>query len=150
MRRCRHLRVVPAERKREPGPIRRVLYDREDGRERPLARGHGVWVPATESPSRLRDGLPLAGTTGEPGTARDRISRRKFLAALAGTAAAWPLAALAQQTGRMRRLGVLMYSAESDPRAKAQFTALVQALRSLGWIDGQTLRMDVRWSAGDA
>jgi len=98
----------------------------------------------------LRDGLPLAGTTGEPGTARDRISRRKFLAALAGTAAAWPLAALAQQTGRMRRLGVLMYSAESDPRAKAQFTALVQALRSLGWIDGQTLRMDVRWSAGDA
>jgi putative ABC transport system substrate-binding protein len=49
----------------------------------------------------------------------------------------------------MRRIGVLMQSDESDPRAKAQFATFVQGLRSLGWIDGQTLRMDVRWSEAD-
>jgi putative ABC transport system substrate-binding protein len=52
----------------------------------------------------------------------------------------------AQQNERMRRVGVLMHGGESDPRAKAEFTDFVQALRTLGWVAGQTMRMDVRWS----
>jgi putative ABC transport system substrate-binding protein len=63
---------------------------------------------------------------------------------------AWPLAAGAQQPPRVRRLGVLMQSDESDPRAKAQLATFVQGLRKLGWVDGQTMHMDVRWSGGDA
>src|SRR5262249_21482171 len=62
----------------------------------------------------------------------------------------WPLAAHAQQSARMRRLGVLMNSDENEPRAKAEFTAFVQGLRSLGWIDGQTLRMHIRWNESNA
>jgi putative ABC transport system substrate-binding protein len=78
------------------------------------------------------------------------IRRRDFIKLLGGAAAAWPLAARAQQGTRMRRVGVLMHSDESDPRAKAEFGTFVQGLRNLGWVDGQTMHMDVRWSAGDA
>jgi len=74
------------------------------------------------------------------------MRRRDCITLLGSAAAAWPLVARGQQGTRMRRIGVLMQSDESDPRAKAQFTAFVQGLRSLGWVDGQTLRMDVRWS----
>jgi len=73
------------------------------------------------------------------------MRRREFLT-LVGGAAGWPLVAHAQQAARMRRVGVLMHSDESDPQAKAEFPEFVQALRALGWVDGQTMRMDVRWS----
>jgi putative ABC transport system substrate-binding protein len=77
------------------------------------------------------------------------VRRRDFITLLSG-AAAWPLVASAQQDARVRRIGVLMQSDASDPRAKALFTAFLQGLRSLGWIDGQTLHIDVRWSEGNA
>jgi len=77
-------------------------------------------------------------------------SRREFITLLGGAAAAWPLAARAQQAERMRRLGVLMNSTATDATWQSYFAAFVQGLRQLGWIEGQNLRIDTRWSAGDA
>jgi putative ABC transport system substrate-binding protein len=78
------------------------------------------------------------------------MKRREFITLLGGAMAAWPVAARAQQPAHVRRLGVLMQSDETDPRAKAQLAAFVQGLRKLGWVDGQTMHMEVRWSGGDA
>jgi ABC-type uncharacterized transport system substrate-binding protein len=75
------------------------------------------------------------------------IGRRKFLATLGG-AAAWPLAARAQQGERVRRIGVLM-SIENDPDGKAQLSGLMQGLAEVGWTDGRNLRMEIRWGGGD-
>src|SRR5215471_18422593 len=75
------------------------------------------------------------------------IARRKFVVALAG-AAAWPLAAHAQQGDRVRRIGMLMGLDENDPAAKTYVSAFTQALAGLGWTDGRNLRMDVRWATG--
>jgi putative ABC transport system substrate-binding protein len=76
------------------------------------------------------------------------IRRREFIAALGG-AAAWPLAAGAQQDGRVRRIGVLMSWDENDPVAKTYRSAFTQALADLGWTDGRNVRMDLRWYGGD-
>jgi putative ABC transport system substrate-binding protein len=75
------------------------------------------------------------------------MRRREFIA-LAGGAAAWPLAARAQQPDRMRRIGVLMAPGENDPEGKAWLSGFTQGLAELGWIEGRNLRMDVRWAAG--
>jgi putative ABC transport system substrate-binding protein len=77
------------------------------------------------------------------------IERRKFLATLGGAAAAWPLAARAQQRERMRRIGVLMNNAADDPEAQARMTAFAQELAQLGWIAGRNIKMDSRWPAAD-
>ena len=61
----------------------------------------------------------------------------------------WPLTLRAQQSERLRHIGVLTPYSESDPYAKAQFDAFVQGLAELGWSEGRNLRMDVRWAAGD-
>src|SRR5438552_17826998 len=77
------------------------------------------------------------------------MKRREFIT-LAGGAAAWPLAARAQQQGdRVRRIGVLMPYEEHDPEGKRRHSAFTQALGGLGWIDGRTVRMDLRWGGGD-
>jgi putative ABC transport system substrate-binding protein len=76
------------------------------------------------------------------------IQRREFITLLGG-AAAWPLAARAQQGNRMRRIGVLMPGDENDPAWKARISAFTQALADLGWTDGRTVRMDLRWAGGD-
>jgi putative tryptophan/tyrosine transport system substrate-binding protein len=78
------------------------------------------------------------------------IGRRKFLATLGGAAAAWPLATLAQQGERLRRIGVLMNQAADDPEGQARLIAFVQALQQFGWTDGRNVRIDTRWAAGDA
>jgi putative tryptophan/tyrosine transport system substrate-binding protein len=78
------------------------------------------------------------------------IGRRKFLVSLGGAAAAWPLAARAQQGERMRRIGVLMNMAADDPEGQARLIAFVQALQQFGWTDGRNVRIDTRWAAGDA
>jgi putative ABC transport system substrate-binding protein len=74
------------------------------------------------------------------------IKRREFIILLGG-AAAWPLAARAQE--RMRRVGVLMAFAENDPEAQASITAFRQALQKLGWTDGRNVRIDYRWGGAD-
>jgi putative ABC transport system substrate-binding protein len=77
------------------------------------------------------------------------VKRREFLSLLGGAAAAWPLAARAQQSGeRMRRVGALMALGADDPDIKERYAAFLQGLRQLGWIDGRNVRIDTRWSAG--
>jgi hypothetical protein len=76
------------------------------------------------------------------------MNRREFIAALGG-AAAWPLAASAQQGNRVRRIGVLMPYGENDPAMKLRVTAFTQAIAGFGWIDGRNLRMDLRWYGDD-
>ena len=78
----------------------------------------------------------------------DQLKRRQFITLLGGAAAGWPLAARAQQTERVRRIGVLMGYAE-DPAAKADLAASVQGLQQLGWADGRNVRIDYRWANGD-
>jgi putative ABC transport system substrate-binding protein len=77
------------------------------------------------------------------------IARRKFVVALAG-AAAWPLAARAQQGNRVRRIGVLIGGDENDPELKRRHSAFTQALADLGWADGHNVRIDLRWVGGDS
>jgi putative ABC transport system substrate-binding protein len=74
------------------------------------------------------------------------MRRREFIAAL-GSAAAWPIAARAQE--RMRRIGVLMAIAESDPEAHSRVDALYQGLQTLGWTEGRNIRIDYRWAGPD-
>jgi putative ABC transport system substrate-binding protein len=76
------------------------------------------------------------------------IRRREFMAALGG-AAAWPLAARAQQGSRVRRIGVLMPLDENE-QARTYVSAFTQALADLGWTDGRNVRMDLRWYGDDA
>jgi putative ABC transport system substrate-binding protein len=77
------------------------------------------------------------------------IGRRELLAALGGAAAAWPLAARAQQSERMRRVGVLNYLAADDPDSSPRVAAFAQALQGLGWLDGRNIQIDYRWGGGD-
>jgi putative tryptophan/tyrosine transport system substrate-binding protein len=76
------------------------------------------------------------------------MRRREFLTLLGG-AAAWPLAARAQQSERMRRIGALMNLASDDPESQARNAALLQRLGELGWIVGRNVRIDYCWGAGD-
>ena len=78
------------------------------------------------------------------------MQRRDFITLLGGAAAAWPLAARAQQTDGMRRIGVLMSLAADDRQGQARLAAFVQGLRELGWTDGRNVRIDTRWAAGNA
>jgi ABC-type uncharacterized transport system substrate-binding protein len=73
------------------------------------------------------------------------IARRQFISALGG-AAAWPLAAQAQQPGPMRRIGVLMAVPENDPEYQAFLAAFQEGLQKLGWAEGRNIRMDYRWA----
>ena len=79
----------------------------------------------------------------------DQLYRREFITLLGGAAAAWPLAARAQQTDAVRRVGLLSNIAESDPEAQSMMGAFHQALQELGWVDGRNLRIDRRWGAGN-
>jgi putative ABC transport system substrate-binding protein len=71
--------------------------------------------------------------------------RRRGFITLLGGAAAWPLAARAQQGERMQRVGVLLGLVAKDPEGQARLARFQQALQQLGWIEGRNLRIDVRW-----
>jgi putative ABC transport system substrate-binding protein len=77
------------------------------------------------------------------------MRRREFITLLGGAAVAWPLAARAQQSDRMRRIAVLMNNAEDDPEGQARAAAFRQGLQALGWSEGKNLRIDWHWTAGD-
>jgi putative ABC transport system substrate-binding protein len=76
------------------------------------------------------------------------MRRREFIAGL-GSAAAWPVAARAQQSLRVRRIGVLMPFDENDPAPKLGLSAFTQALADLDWADGRNVQIDLRWDGGD-
>src|ERR1700681_2687804 len=78
------------------------------------------------------------------------MRRREFIRLLGGAAAAWPLAARAQQPERIRHIGVLINLAADDPEALARVGAFLQGLQQLGWTDGRNVRIDYRMTAGDA
>jgi putative tryptophan/tyrosine transport system substrate-binding protein len=77
------------------------------------------------------------------------MRRREFISLLGCAAAVWPLAARAQQSDRMRRVGVLMYLAADDPDSPTRVAAFAKGLQELGWIDGRNIRIDYRWGGGD-
>jgi putative ABC transport system substrate-binding protein len=76
------------------------------------------------------------------------MRRREFITLLGGSAA-WPLVARAQQSERMRRIGVLMYLAPDDAESQARIGAFTQTLMQLGWSDGHNLQIDTRWATAD-
>jgi putative ABC transport system substrate-binding protein len=76
------------------------------------------------------------------------LRRREFITLLGGAATAWPLAARAQQSGRTRRVAVLMGVAKVT-NAEVSFTTFVQGLQRLGWTAGGNLLIDDRWGDGD-
>jgi putative ABC transport system substrate-binding protein len=76
------------------------------------------------------------------------MRRRDFITLLGGAAAAWPLAARAQRD-RVRRIGILMGWSENDPEYRPRITLLSNALAKSGWVEGQNLRTDIRWTNGD-
>src|SRR5262245_11719475 len=77
------------------------------------------------------------------------MRRREFITLLGG-AAAWPLAARAQQPERMRRIGVLFGLSASDPESSRRLRAFQQGLQELGWTNGRNVRIDARWATRDA
>src|SRR5215813_15187546 len=76
------------------------------------------------------------------------MKRREFISLLGG-AATWPLAARAQQSERMRHIGVLMSTAADDPEGRARIAALLGGLQQLGWTDGRNAQMEIRWPRSD-
>lgn len=77
------------------------------------------------------------------------MRRREFITLIGGTAAAWSVAARAQQASPVRRIGVLMGFAESDPAARSWLAAFRAELTNLGWTEGSNLRIELRWAAAD-
>jgi putative tryptophan/tyrosine transport system substrate-binding protein len=77
------------------------------------------------------------------------VTRRGFITLLGGAAAAWPIAARAQQPERMRRIGVVMVTKETDPETPLRAMAFRQALAKLGWSEGRNVVIDFRFGAGD-
>jgi putative ABC transport system substrate-binding protein len=76
------------------------------------------------------------------------VRRREFITLLGGAAATWPLVARAQQSERMRRIGVLMTT--DDAEGQARMEAFLQGLQHLGWVDGRNVRIEARWTVGKA
>jgi putative ABC transport system substrate-binding protein len=76
------------------------------------------------------------------------MQRREFITLLGGAASTWPLAASAQQTERMRRIGVLLAGVD-DQEMQARVAAFIQALQQLGWTDGRNVRIEYRWAGGN-
>src|SRR5260370_10197910 len=77
------------------------------------------------------------------------MRRREFRTLVGGGAAAWPLAARAQQGDRIRRVGMLLAFTENDPDMRARISAFRQRFTDLGWTDGRNVRIDYRFSGSD-
>jgi putative tryptophan/tyrosine transport system substrate-binding protein len=77
------------------------------------------------------------------------MRRRDFIEGIVGSAAAWPLAARAQQGESVRRIGVLMNRAASDPQGQVRVAAFKETMQQLGWTEGRNVQIDVRWGEDD-
>jgi hypothetical protein len=80
----------------------------------------------------------------------DQLKRRTFITLLGGAAAAWPLAARAQQGERMRSIGVLLPATPDDAEVQSWVGAFLQGLAQSGWITGRNIRIETRWTKFDA
>ena len=78
------------------------------------------------------------------------MNRREFFALVGVGGAAWPLAAPAQQTDRVRRIGVLMSTGAGDPEGQARLAAFLQGLQEFGWAGGRNVQIDTSWGTGNA
>ena len=78
------------------------------------------------------------------------MKRRDFISLIGGAAIAGPLAALAQEPGRLRRIGVLLALFDSDPEGQPRIAAFQRELETLGWTEGRNIRIEYRWASGDA
>src|SRR5262245_9205523 len=146
--RDRHHRPVPA----RSGLRRPHPQGREAGR--PSGAGADQVRAGAQSQDR-QDAQPRrAGDRAHARRRGDRMNRREFIT-LAGSAAtaasaAWPLAAQAQRSERLRRIGMLMPYEEADPEARARVAAIQGALKELGWSEGRNVEYHFRWAANDA
>ena len=77
------------------------------------------------------------------------MRRREFITLLGGAAAAWPLAARAQQAERVRRIGVLLFLAADDPEVRPRMAAFTEEFQRLGWTEGRNIQIELRWGAGN-
>jgi ABC-type uncharacterized transport system substrate-binding protein len=77
------------------------------------------------------------------------MKRRELIGLLLSAAATWPLPALAQQSGQIRKIGLIMGGTESDPESHARIRAFREGLAALGWIEGRNIRIDYRFGSGD-
>src|SRR5262249_50300762 len=91
----------------------------------------------------------LVACQSDCGRTRRLMNRREFISLLGGAAAAWPLAARAQQE-RMRRIGVLMLYPENHSEGQLRAKAFRQGLEKSGWVDGRNVQIDFQWGWGDA
>src|SRR6185436_289220 len=73
------------------------------------------------------------------------MRRRDFITLLGGAAAAWPLAARAQQPERARRIGMLLSNSPDDPQTRTSITAFMQEFQKAGWVEGRNVQIDYRW-----
>jgi putative tryptophan/tyrosine transport system substrate-binding protein len=78
------------------------------------------------------------------------VKRREFISLLGGAAAAWPLAARAQQSLQLRRVGALLNFPSDDPEGKLRLATFTQTMQRAGWIEGSNLRIEARWAADHA
>jgi putative tryptophan/tyrosine transport system substrate-binding protein len=78
------------------------------------------------------------------------MKRREFISFVGSAAVAWPLAARAQEPGRVRRVGVLFAFFNNDPESQVRIAAFQQELENLGWREGQNIQVEYRWASGDA
>jgi len=77
------------------------------------------------------------------------IRRRDFITLLGGAAAAWPVGGYAQQTGALRRIGILSGNSERDPQTIANLAAFTKAFQDLGWTEGRNVQIDILYTAGN-
>jgi ABC-type uncharacterized transport system substrate-binding protein len=77
------------------------------------------------------------------------MRRREFMTLLGSATVGWAAVALAQEPERMRRIGVLINLSENDPTTRTISAAFIKGLHELGWVDGRTARIDIRWGGGD-
>src|SRR6266511_4046468 len=135
-----------------PVPARgRLRRSHPQGREAGRPAGAGAdQVRAGDQPQDRQGARPRhAGNRAGPRRRGDRMRRREFITLIGGAAVAWPFAARAQQSERVRRIGLLMAAAD-DSEGQARVTALKQGLQELGWTDGRNIQIETRFGAADA
>src|SRR5262249_27519390 len=131
-------------------PDQHLYWPNPPGRQTGRPAGHPVKQVRIRDQPFNRQGARSRNPANpaRPRRRGDRVKRRTFIT-LIGGAAAWPLAARAQQAERMRRVGVLLPAASDDAQFQAWVGAFLQGLALLGWTIGRNVRIDTRWATAN-